>query len=218
MNSTNKQVLILLTGLSFASSTISCNMPSGDVQAERPIKVPDGIDGNRLGINGHEIRNLMYIRKKVQDQLHGTLDPVTKERTGIYIFQGQYHSIASLTQFEKNNPHMTTAVRVQLYSLLEIIKADFVKIADPFVKQAYGVKGITLKFMEQWSTLHNRENSYLLVWGKEKDGHEFETFNRETTTFVHLNDFCTDLISFISDLIQSCPRAWKQFLELQRKK
>jgi hypothetical protein len=182
---------------------------------EPPIKVPALIDGTPFGINGNEIRKLIYIIREIEKMLHGIPDPKTKVRQGRYIFANEHHSVCSLVHVE----HETTDAQTlkAIMPLLDTIIADLIKITQPFIDQARGVKQVTLQFMEEWGEKHHKKDSLLLSWGKEKEGKEFETFKSEVTTFAQFEDFCIDLISFLSDLIQSCPRGWQQFLELQKK-
>src|SRR5690606_9862348 len=142
--------------------------------------------------------------------------PEKKYKVGRYFFGDELHSVASLAQYEIQHPHMDATIRSQVKTLLETAKGDFIKIAEPFVQQARGVKQITLRFMDEWAQKHGKENSSLLRWGREKDGKEFDTFKTETVTFQDLYEFCIDLISFISDLVKSCPCAYQQFQEIQR--
>lgn len=183
---------------------------------ETPIKVPAIFDGTPPGINGYEITKLIYIIKQVENLLYGVIDTETKERVGKYIIEDIHYCVHTLAAFERN-VHNTEYERQKLRELLPAVKEDFMKVALPFVEQARGVKAITLRFLEEWALKHNRQNSYLLHWSKEEDGKEVEAFYHNVTNFTQLEEFCLDLISFTSDLIQSCPRGWQQFLELQKK-
>lgn len=197
---------------------LQCSLPGILAQPEeRPIQVPDGIDGTRYGINGHEIKKLLIIIKLVDGLLDGTLDGQTHIKRGNYHFNHRYVNVRELAQIEQENPPLDAAQKKELQDLLEIAIKDFIEIATPFVKQARSVKQITIKFMEEWARKHDKEDSYILHWSKETDGDEFDTFKEETKTFAQLCEFCMDLVSFTSDLVMSCPRACEQFKELQQK-
>ncbi len=197
---------------------LDSNLPQVEVHQhkEPPIKVPSLVDGTPFGINGNEIRKLIFIIREVEKMLHGTPDPATKERRGDYFFASEHHSVASLTNLELNTTDHKISKDLNVL-LLDVIE-DFIKIAQPFMDQARGAKPVTLQFMEEWAEKHNKKDSTLLNWAKEKEGQEFDILRQDTTSFIKLEQFCIDLVSFLSDLIQSCPRGWQQFLELQKKK
>ncbi len=200
-----------------STSTLHANDAPIHLHNSPPINVPSIVDGTPFGINGPQIKKLIYIIREVEKLIYGIADPTTKVRKGKYTFLGQPHSASSLAELELKSPPMSIKEAQEFKILLNFIIEDFVKIASPFIEQAHGVKAVTLGFMKEWSEKHECENSSLLDWAREKDGHEFDTFRKEVTTCENLYQFCKDLISFLSDLIQSCPRGWKQFLEMQQK-
>jgi hypothetical protein len=201
---------VVYSGL-IVASCISTNAFCND----RPLNVPPFLDGTRHGINGHEIKRLVYFGRLTEGFLNRTPDPATKMRNEKYVFQNEQHTILSLVEYERSHPNLSPAIRQELRELLETAKEEFIKLSGPFIEQARGVKMITLEFMKQWADRHNKEQSLLLDWGKQKEGAEFEVLRREVTTFQRLYEFCQDLLSFIQDLIKSCPRAWEQFLGMQ---
>ncbi|MGE0206359.1 MAG: hypothetical protein AB7R69_00750 [Candidatus Babeliales bacterium] len=183
-----------------------------------PITVSAIIDGTPFGINGYEIKKMIYMIREVEKLVYGVLDPHTKIRKGKYLFGDRIHCIATLAEFEQEQyPFLSASEKKEFKALLHSVIEDFIHISMPFVEQARGVKSVTLGFIKEWSEKHEREESPLLYWAREKDGHEFDTFRQKTTSFEHLHVFCQDLVSFMSDLIQSCPRGWQQFLDLQKK-
>lgn len=182
------------------------------------INMPAGLDGNKkLGYSGHTVKQTLYIRKQIQKLLHGLVDRNTGTTKGVYYFNGQYHSVATLAKFELEHKNLSDNLKKELADLLEVAKNDFIKIAEPFVAQARGAKMITIRFIEEWAHYYNKKDCALLHWSKAKDGHEFDTFRTQTTSFVLLAEFCEDLLSFLADLVKSCPRAWEQFEELMKK-
>jgi hypothetical protein len=217
-----KKTLAMLVVITVSTQT---TLPSNDSHQEPihhhsspPINVPSIVDGTPFGINGHEIRKLIFILREVEKLMFGVPDPITKVKIGKYKFQNMHHCVASLAEFEIESHYIAKEDKQELKLLLKHITDEFIKIATPFIEQARGVKTITLGFMKEWSEKHHRENSLILNWTKEKDGHEFDSFRRDIDSFENLYQFCQDLTGFLSDLIQSCPRAWQQFLELQKKK
>jgi hypothetical protein len=185
--------------------------------ANTPISVPSFIDGATFGINGHEIQKLLYIMKRVENLLYGYKGADTGNvRLGKYKVGEAVYSIQELARIEKGVHEKESGVPNALRTLLGKAKEDLMKVALPFVEQARGVKPITIKFIEEWARKHNRNNSDLLDWSKEEDGKELEAFMHNIQSFGQLEEFCLDLISFITDLVRSCERGWEQYLVLKK--
>ncbi|MGB8467659.1 MAG: hypothetical protein WCE21_01525 [Candidatus Babeliales bacterium] len=204
-----------ITALIALSSALAYAGEIHHAPKDLPINVPSVFDGTPLGINDHKIKQLLYITKKVEDLLYGVLDHTTNARMGKYVFRSNNQSIQSLTRLETSD-ELTEQEMEMFRPLLHQAIEDFIKVATPFVAQARGVKIITLRFIDEWAHKHHRTHSYLLDWSREEDGKELDAFRRNVQTFRQLDEFCVDLVSFISDLIRSCPQGWQQFLETQK--
>ncbi len=216
-NHAKKMLSLSLITLAIAHGTTINNEPIHH-HKNRPINVPPVAEGTPIGINGHEIEKMLYNINSVDKLLYGIPDHATKLRKGQFEFQGEMYSVSTLAEYELEHPNMTPAMKNELNDLFLVARKAFITIATPFIEQARGTKSVTLGFIREWGEKHHRESSGLFDWAKEKDGHEFETFKREIKTFQQLYVFCQDLVSFLSDLIQSCPRAWEQYMELRETK
>ncbi len=178
------------------------------------------VDGLPHGLNGPGIARLIHILKEVDKFQYGIVNPLNGERIGKYILKGEEHSVYSLMQCEHSLETATIAIaekehlRAALKSSLKMAIDDFVAIMQPFITQARGSKAITITLMEEWAQLHERTKSFILNWSRQKEGTEIDMFREGIDSFEKLNQFCSDLVSFIQDLIQSCPKGWKQYLAL----
>ena len=47
----------------------------------------------------------------------------------------------------------------------------------------------------------------LLLWAEHKKGEEIFHFKKNMTDFRSVNVFCEDLLTFFTDMINSCPKA-----------
>lgn len=169
-----------------------------------PIHVPHFIDGTDLGIDEYQIHNMLYIIKEVNAIDHGEI--LGESRVGRYECEGKKYSIHDLTILESEG-----SLSPGLQAILKIAVHDLLQVAEPFIEQGRSVKAMTLEFLAEWAYKHKREDSFLLHWSKQEDGKEIEIFENEVVTFSQLHDFCRDLVSFLTDLIKSCPRALEQF-------
>lgn len=170
-----------------------------------PLSLPPGVDGTV--INQHKIGDLLHLWKQVEIMHIGDKNP-DGSRYGLYEFEGKQVTIKQLAQLEEN---MKPAELYVLDDVLEKVKEDLIKAAVPFMQEAQEVKPITKELLHVWADLHGCYDSCLLEGVLQEPGTEVEGFNRDMTSFHAINRFCQDLISFISDLIKSCPCAMKRF-------
>lgn len=189
-----------------------CNADKKE-ESKYPINVPHAIDG-RLAegfcIDGHQIHNMLYIVKEVQARHLGDTSG-THHRTGHYECEGNKYSIHDLALLEAQG-----ALTPALKAMLPVVIDDLLAVAEPFIEQGRNVKAMTLQFLNEWAAHHHREQSFLLHWSSQEDGKEIEIFKQEVTSFAQLHEFCRDLVSFLSDLIKSCPHALEQFKAMKK--
>lgn len=110
------------------------------------------------------------------------------------------------------------AYREDLSNVFMQIKEDYLKILAPFSKKMSGAKKFLYKLVEEFCHKRNRPKSFLLSWSTVAEGQEFVIFNKTMTSCKILDEFSTDLTSFLKDVIDSCPKGWQQFLELSKPK
>lgn len=177
------------------------------------------IDGTPFGLNGQEIVKMLHVLRKIKQMLHGIKQADTNEYVGLYSYEGTMHSIQSLVQLEKMYRDTGDKEKLaRLNILLAEIKEEFMTFMKPFVGDAQGSESLIVEIMEDWAEVFNRSHDcFLLTWGKQKEGAELQAFDTTISSFHKLHEFFTDLISFMESLIKSCPRGWKQYLELVKK-
>ena len=166
------------------------------------------IDGRFL--NGNKI----HITISIISKLHNMLKGIKKEGTyeGLYPLHGDAYSIKQLALLEKEHPEL----KHELEQFLKEVKADFSKQIQPFLVMARGAKSQMLLFIEESLKLHRRQGSILHMWAEAKEGRDMLAFNVHVTTFEKLEQFLEDLMNFLQDLICSCPRARKQYIDIKR--
>lgn len=104
-----------------------------------------------------------------------------------------------------------------MQSCLLEAREDFKRINEPYLDQVRGTKHLLLRLVAESCTKRKRYDSFLMKWAEVPEGGEFEAFDATVKTMQELNCFLTDLSNFFEDLIHSCPRGWKQYLELVKK-
>lgn len=195
-----------------------------------PIKLNPTIvgimDGMSFGVDGKKIGAMYNMIRRIQNILIGERNK-QGDRVGLYVFQGQLHSTQSLMPIEDslNNQLKQFAIdkRVDLrakeaveHQLKEIngirdcMLADFKKIVDPFMADARNAKEPLVKLIEDECKQRSKPRSMLLEWANLGDN-ELDGFDRKFTTMAIFNEFCEDLIIFLSDLIHNCKKGREQF-------
>jgi hypothetical protein len=203
-----KYMVIILLGLT-ASACAKTESPLRNAALESIDGMPGMMDGKNISMVVHVVRENIGM-------LYGDIAPGCKKRVGRFSFNGAKHSIQTLARLERNNKG-DAQLETQLQEMLAFVKGEFAKVMEPFMQQGRGAKSFTIQLMQEWAENHNRTNSFLLTWGNQPENKELEIFNNEIVTFVALEKFCADLISFLDDMMRSCPLGWKQYEELLSK-
>lgn len=191
------------------------------------------LDG--LFINATQVKMMLAVHKKIKDILYGE-----KNKAGVlegrYTFEGQKHSVKSLLAIEtpletdyatqraalladpvKNQNEISVLdlaynkTKHNLRTCLLEVKKEFEEKIAPFEKNARGAKDQMLYLMTESCQKHNRPDSGLLTWADTQEGNEMVYVRDHINTFYAFDQFCTDLLNFLEDLMRSCPKAWKQF-------
>lgn len=181
------------------------------------------IDGKSYGIHGELVGAVYKIARDVQAMQIGKR--TQQGRVGLYMFEGNSHSIRSLAAIEKeinatlkiatNNEHVIAEKRkTALNTLLKTMKQDFNKIVTPFLGQARGAKEPMFLLISESCTKRGHPKSLLLNWAHSSED-EMVAFEKSVTSFTLFDDFCGDLINFLGDLVHSCPTARAQFEQLK---
>lgn len=182
------------------------------------------IDGQSFGVHG-ELIGAMY--KIVRDVQALQLGRRTREgRIGLFKLDGQIHSIKTLAEVEKSmneslsqpgaqqDPHMLIK-QEDLKILLAEAKQNFISLVAPFFAHARGAKEPIFMLISESCSKRNRADSLLLNWAKSSED-EIVSFNKVVTSFALFDEFCSDLINFLGDLVASCPKARAQFEQLKQ--
>jgi hypothetical protein len=197
------------------TTTLLVSTPLQVIGKERPLKhkALHTLDGMPGALDGHSIGLSVHVMKEIHVRLYGKKDG--DERVGLFSFENKTYTIQQLAELEINAQNNPT--NKSLAALLYEVKQDFVGVMKLFIEDARGSKRLIYELTEEWAHLHNRHTSFLLTWGKQKDGQELDYFFAEIDSFEKLSNFCADLLSFLDDLISSCPSGMKHYQELKEK-
>jgi len=122
-------------------------------------------------------------------------------------WRGKQHCIKELAALEQQHPHEN--FEGILAEALEI----FEKIAQPQLDHARGAEAYMMSLITQWSIQRNKPTTYLLNWGT--PGSEHESLIKHMTSFSRLDEFCSDLKLFLTDMMHTCKKSWGQYMHLR---
>jgi len=175
------------------------------------------LDGVWFALDGDTLYKMSWLIVRLETMLNGKLvNRETKERLGIYKFNNKSYSIkelADLEQKEAKNPQ----IQKQLQDLLTSIKKEFIEINRGFIKDIQGNKPLIIKIMRESCERRGVPNSFMLRWADTPFGQEDVSFDKNMKSFVELHRFMGELINFMSDIFESCPKGYAQYLEIIKK-
>lgn len=198
------------------------------------------IDGFQIpwGIDANVIKLMLHVRREIKKIQFGE-QTKNGQCEGHYVFHDLNHSVRSLAILEskyeaeyyqklqeynkdpkKYHQELQdlnlwyNQIKQQLHTCLEIVKKEFEQKIAPFSKNAQGGKDQMLILMEESCKKRNRSDCFLLRWGEVEEGNETKLMQEQIHTFKAMDQFCTDLVNFLEDLMTSCKKAWAQFKKL----
>lgn len=131
-----------------------------------------------------------------------------------YRHNNQLYSIMDLAKIEttiyKNNLNNSQIdeLKKELQITLNYMHADFFDIVEKFIINLKNTKALMIVLAEEFCELRGLQNSYLLRWSQLKStDDEKHIFRRDITSIKELTVFCKDLVKFLSDFANSCPKA-----------
>jgi hypothetical protein len=160
-----------------------------------------------VGIDGALIHDMLWVIDVINSIQHGSRQHNTEHSLKLYTFEGTSYSLDQLRRKEAEEE------KKDFSAVVEHIKTDFHNTVTHFMQQLI-VKTVICNAIEEWCDKSDRPESVLKRWAK-TNKEEFESIYHHITTAADLHTFLTDLKEFLTDVINSCPRAWNEFLEHQ---
>lgn len=134
-----------------------------------------------------------------------------KGRVGLIWFKDGYINLKQLIKLEQENlddPALQNDVKHALINACN----HFEKLSEDYVVEIEASKDIMVKIIANWSRLRNRPDSLLLAWSK-FNPEDKEAMLRTMTSVKVFDTFLDDLLLFLKDLIQNCPKSHKMYRE-----
>lgn len=171
-------------------------------------------DGTSIGINANVIELIGLTRRETNKILVGKKKD--GKRIGLYKLNGILYSVKELIKI-KQQATLSSEKAQELQKCFLQAKNDVRKTFEPFLESIQKTKYYMTKLIEESCRKRKNMDSYLLNWAEEKPGAEEKSFNNNINTLEDLNKFCSDLLNFLGDMVRSCPKAQKQFVQRVKK-
>ncbi len=212
---------LVLLFILFTGSALKCDIATRDyppiILTSPKLKL---VDGKSWAMDGRQFKKTMKFRLDVNKRRFGE-KIANNEFVGFYIFEDEKYSLAQLIELEEqlmaSNSISDREKHARLRPLLRAIMEEFIKLSQPFLEDARGAKAEMLALITEWATKAHRLESYLLAWGRSREGEEAEVIYTNIKTFAAFDQFLTDLVYFLETLMRSCPIATQQFKDLLKK-
>lgn len=186
-------------------STYTCPVPLTSSQG----LIKRFIDGFSFGIDGNMFALMLKIRRDLKQIMFGN-----KESVGHYSYGNKIHTLEQLIPLAKRNSKKSK----EFNYILHTVKQDLDIHLTQYAQLAKGVKKYMLIFINESCQKHGRKSSILQNWAKVREGYESAQLQRDLTDLATCLQFCTDLVNFLEDMCDSCPKAQEQFKTLLRQK
>lgn len=162
-----------------------------------------------VGIDGALIHDILWVIDIINGVQHGSPRHNTTRSIKKYNFDGHLMTLQELVELEQLEG--TTHKKTDFLAVVEEIKGELGDTVTHFMQQLI-IKTVICDAIEEWCKKSDRNHSLLQVWAS-TNKEEFESVYHKIVTARDLNLFLADLKSFLTDVVESCPRAWDEFLK-----
>lgn len=132
-------------------------------------------------------------------------------KVGMIWFRDHYATMKELAEYEQEHPEDP-----ELIDAIERACGHFEKFSEDYVEEIETAKDIMIKIIANWAKLRERPDSMMLDWS-EVEGQERDSLYKTMTTFEVFDTFLEDLLLFLKDLVQNCPKSHKYYRESLKK-
>lgn len=180
----------------------------------RALAMVDGL-AHPIGVDCKTVDEMVHSIKEIFKRQFGIKQPHSNARIGVFTFRNSLYSIQGLAALERT-AHETNDRELQndLENHLVTFRNDFIDVMRPMLIRLQGLPQRTAhELMKEWADLHNRHDSIIFEWCKHRSGSEEDLFHNHVASFKSFDQFCSDVVSFLDDLIKSCPIGYQQYLD-----
>ncbi|EKD48631.1 MAG: hypothetical protein ACD_64C00214G0001 [uncultured bacterium] len=174
----------------------------------------NAVDG--IIIDGPTVALIKKYQLDSKHMLLGKLQP-NGSRIGLYLYRNKNYSITELCQLEQEQ-----GTDAELQKLLLQMRDDFERISGRFQNAVKNSKPVMVDLIIQSNHLRGRHNSLLNKWAHTSGTDDRILFDEHVHTIKDFEIFLIDIHNFLNDLVESCPKGQRLYVqwknELLRKK
>ncbi len=194
-----------------------------------PIELPDSPILRTVDKFGFiNIGKIFVFAQNVIIELHGTknieqIDHLTKvykislpiplnkgnkkpNRFAIVLYGDEYLTVQELAELETSGKGDPVLMKKALAHAID----NFEKFSEDYIEEIQMAKGYMVKLIDHWCIARNRPNSILRDWGS-IDHSERESMHTTMSSFKIFESLQDDLLTFLKDLVRSCPISHKAY-------
>ncbi len=173
------------------------------------------IDGKTLGVNVDSISMIKKYQSNILKMITGQTNKEPNKYR--YSFDSKYYTLQELSSHEKTIENsISSAQKKQIRQLISRMKKDVEGFSKEFEQLSKDAKPVMRTLIEESCTKRNRQNSLLLIWAQSNESEDV-LYDKHIHTIQTVETFLIDIYNFLSDMVQSCPIALKQFKERTHK-
>lgn len=162
-----------------------------------------------LIVQGGNVEIIKKLQKEYNLEFPHSLDAYAdqKGKVGMIWFKDNYYTLKELRDYEKDHAH-----DADFKKAIHAAAHHFERFSEDYVTEIESAKGIMVQIIEQWSKLRHKPTTMLLDWSK-IDSMERDQLYATMTSFEIFDTFLVDLLLFLKDLVQNCPKSYQKYKE-----
>lgn len=226
--------LLVLSTLLLTSIALTCQGNNNAPTRTMPIALDSTVLNFVDGTSFIDVGNIFTFGKNILMLLNGAKDLKYAQSTAshynfslpkplvvdadtgvvpVVFYKDRYYTVKEMVEIEKSGTEDPSA----LHAALMHAGSHFEKLSEDYVEEIQVAKHFMVSLIHHWSKLRNRPDTILLTWANVNPNEEKSSMYKTVTSFEKLDKLFSDLLLFLADLVQNCPKSHKNYrLKLQQ--
>ena len=154
------------------------------------------------------IGNIMVTGKNI-------LQLLNKKPMLYFKVDGSYKTVEDLAQLERNlyeNRALDETYKESLEKARQQALSIFNNMTQQYADEIRAGKEYMVQLIDVWAERRDRLDTHLRKWASLNEEDEEKALNTGLPNFQEIEIFLQDLITFLADLVQNCPKSYQQYL------
>lgn len=122
-------------------------------------------------------------------------------------YNGQEITLKELANIAQKMREEGKDLDADMMAIFDELVIEFKELSEPFLEVVREGKSVLVRIVEEWIKKRQVSDTNLQRWMETPEGQEEALFHDAITSPIELHEFLHDLFVFLSDLMNSCPRA-----------